>query len=723
MTTSGVTRQSVYERLAGFSQRRRWTALLVWVAILVGVQLAAEAAGTAYRNDFSLPGTESQDATDLLDEHGSPLAGDTMEIVLHDTDGLRRPQVRQRVDAMLPRIAPLPKVAQVESPYRDEEAISREGTIGYATVVLTVKAEEMTRSEVQRIYDAATTAEGGGLRVELGGEAARLLAQEENYLAEGVGVLAALVILVLMFGTIIAASLPVITAIFAVGSAVGIMVLLSHALAIADFTPFVMALVGLGVGIDYALLIFSRYRGELVTGHSPAEAARVALDAAGRTVSLSGSIVIVALLGLYALGIGGLQGMALSVALTVLVTMVASLTLLPALLGLFGHRFQRQVTARAARRESQGRPPAGAAWRRWGATVQRRPLAALLVAVIALGALSLPVLGMRLGFADAGNDPSSTTSRQAYDLLSRGFGPGFNGPLVIVASASASAADGGRGGAERAGQAATRALNRMPDVASATAPIPTRDGKAATVLAFPTSSPQDEATSDLVHRLRDEVLPRLERETGARYLVGGATAAAEDFASVVSGRILLFVGIVVGVSMLLLMTVFRSLLIPLKAALLNLLSIGAALGAMILVFQEGLFGIEEGPVEPWIPVMIFAIIFGLSMDYEIFLVSRIHEEWTRTREHSLAVREGLGHTGSLITAAGAIMIAVFGSFMLSPERVLQEIGFGMAVAIFVDAVIIRCLIVPAAMALMGRAAWWFPQWLGRLLPKVRLERR
>lgn len=712
----GVRRRSVYERLAVFSQRRRWVALVLWVALLGGVQVAAGLAGTGYRNDFSLPGTESQAATDLLDEHGSPLAGDVVEIVLHDADGLRQSGVRRRVEEMLARVARLPKVARVESPYRGQQAISRDGTIGYATVVLTVKAEEMTRSDVDRIFDTARAAEDGGRQVELGGEAARLLGQEEDFLAEGVGVLAALVILVLMFGTILAASLPVLTAVFAVGSAVGIMVVLSHVLTIADFTPFVMALVGLGVGIDYALLIFSRYRGELLAGHGPEEAASVALDSAGRTVSLSGTVVIVALLGLFALGIGGLRGMALSVALTVLVTMVASLTLLPGLLGVFGTRFQRQVTARAARREARGRPGTGARWRRWGTAVQRRPLTALLVAVIALGALSLPVWGMQLGFADAGNDPSNTTSRRAYDLLTRGFGPGFNGPLVVVT-------DGGRDGAEQAGAAATRVLNRTPDVSSATSPIPTRDGRVATVLAFPASSPQAPATSDLVSRLRERVLPDLERSTGARYLVGGATAGAQDFSSVVAGRIVLFVAIVVGVSMLLLMVVFRSVLIPLKAALLNLLSIGAALGAMVLVFQEGLSGIEAGPVEPWLPVMIFAIIFGLSMDYEIFLLSRIHEEWTRARDHSLAVREGLGHTGSLITAAAAIMIAVFGSFMLSPERVLQEMGFGMAVAIFMDAVIIRCLIVPAAMELMGRAAWWLPRWLARLLPRVQLERR
>ncbi|TDC74864.1 MMPL family transporter, partial [Streptomyces hainanensis] len=502
--------------------------------------------------------------------------------------------------------------------------------------------------------------------------------------------------------------------VFAVGSAVGLVVIASHAFTVADYTPYVMLLVGLGVGIDYALLIFARYRTELIAGATPERAASTALDAAGRTVFFAGCTVIVALLGLMALGLGSLQGVALAVALTVLMTVLAALSLLPALLGVFGKRFARQFTARAAKRAARGKATEGRAWRRIADAVQRRPVAVLLVAVAALGALATPALGLRLGFADAGNDPVANTSRQAYDLLAEGFGPGFNGPLVVVV-------DGGTEGAEAAGAAAVETLDGTPGVAGAVGPIPTEDGAVATVIAFPDSAPQDEATADLVTELRDAVLPALAERTGADYLVGGATAAVDDYAATVAARMPLFVGIVVGVSVLLLMMVFRSVLIPLKAALLNLLSIGAALGAMTLVFQEGAFGVEPGPIEAFMPVLIFAIAFGLSMDYEIFLVSRIHEEWVRSGDHRAAVREGLAHTGSVITAAGAIMIVVFGSFMLSADRMLQQMGFGMAVAIFVDAVVIRCLIVPAAMRLMGRRAWWLPAGLDRVLPRVRLE--
>ncbi|MGP3968485.1 MMPL family transporter [Streptomyces sp. 6N223] len=719
-------RPSVFERVAGFAHRHRWTALLLWLAVLVGVQGASMAAGSDWRNDFSMPGTDSQEAADLLEENGSAQAGDTLDIVFDGLDSAgpgTEDRIKDRIEGMLAEVAELPRVAQVVSVYEEpRQRISDGGSgdIGYATVVLTVPSERMTLPEVERIYDAARTAAGDGLDVELGGEAARLLAEEEGGPAEGVGILSALVVLVLMFGTVIAAGLPVIAAVFAVGGSIGFISLASHAFTIADFTPYVMTLVGLGVGIDYALLIFARYRAELVAGHEPERATRAALDAAGRTVFFSGCTVIVALLGLVALGIGALQGMALAVACTVLVTMLASLTLLPALLGVFGRRFARQFTAKAAKRAAKGRPPAGEVWRRWGGLVQRHPLPALVVAVAALLAMAAPALGMRLGFADAGNDPAGTTSREAYDLLSEGFGPGFNGPLVVVANAG----DGnGAGNGQQAAAAASAALNNTPGVAQATGPIPSENDAVATVIAFPETSPQDEATSDLVSELRGEVLPRLSEDTGAEYLVGGATAGLEDFSGTVSERMPLFVAIVVGVSMLLLMAVFRSVLIPLKAAVLNLLSIGAALGAMTLVFGDGMLGVESGPIEAFLPVMIFAIVFGLSMDYEIFLVSRIHEEWTRTRDHAAAVREGLGHTGAVITAAGAIMIMVFGAFMLSDGRMLQQMGFGMAVAIFVDAVVIRCLIVPAAMQLMGRHAWWLPRWLARALPSVRLEKR
>lgn len=706
-------RGSVFARVAGFSFRHRAAALALWLLVLVGVWTLASAVGDDYREDYSLPGTDSQHALELLAEHGSDQGGDTVEIVLHAEDGLAGTEAE--VAGMLAEVAELPRVVAVSSPFDDASALSGDGTVGYATVVLDTPAEQMPKPDTERILETAREVADERLQVELGGDAARVLAEGEGGAAEGMGIMAALVILVFMFGSVIAAGLPVITALFAVGSTLGAIVLASHLFTIADYTVYVMMLVGLGVGIDYALLIFTRYRAELVAGATPERATVRALDAAGRTVFFAGCTVIVALLGLVALGLGSLQGIAFSVALTVLATMLGALTLLPALLGVFGKRFARHFTARAAKRAGSGRPPAGAAWRRLGAAVQRRPLAALTVAVVALLALAAPALDLRLGMADAGNDAPDATSRKAYDLLSEGFGPGFNGPLVVVT-------DGGEQGAEAAAGAAAERLAGVEGIAGVTPPAPTEDGAVATLIAFPASAPQDEATADLVHELRETVLPGLAAETGARYLVGGSTAATQDYSDKVAERMPVFVAIVVGVSVLLLMAVFRSVWIPVKAALLNLLSIGAALGAMTLVFQEGWFGVEPGPIEAYLPVMIFAIVFGLSMDYEIFLVSRMHEEWGRHRDHQVAVREGLAHTGAVISAAGAIMVVVFGAFMLSPERMLQQMGFGMAVAILVDAVVIRCLIVPAAMQLLGRHAWWLPAPLARLLPRVELER-
>ncbi|MGH3240056.1 MAG: MMPL family transporter [Spirillospora sp.] len=704
-----------FARVAGFAHRRRWLVLGLWFAVVAGIWSVASVVGDDYRNDNSLPGTESQQVADLLTEHGFGRAGDTMQIVLSNEAGLADPATKQRVETMLDEVAALPKVDQVRSPYADPSAVAPGGRIGYATAVLDIPAAEMTKADSEIIYEAATKAAGGGLEVELGGQAARLLGTGESGAAEGIGLLAALVILVVMFGTFIAAGLPIITAVFAVGSTLGVIVVASRVFTIADWTPYTMIIVGLGVGIDYALLVFARYRSELVKGTPPERAAVAALDVAGRTVFFAGCTVILALLGLVALGLGSLQGMALSVALTVLATMIASLTLLPALLGVFGKRFARQFTERAAKRKAQGKGDEGAIWRRIGGVVQGRPVAALVVAGLLLSALALPALGTRFGFADAGNDPSDSTSRQAYDTLSQGFGPGFNGPLLLVV-------EGGEGGPAKAGAAVAQALTGVEGVKTTGAPIPAQDGKIATMLVFPTTSPQAEETTELVSELRNDVLPGVSSRTGADVLVGGATAASEDYSAKVADRMPLFMAIVVGLSIVLLMMVFRSVLIPLKAAVLNLLSIGAALGTMKLVFQDGRFGIEPAPIESYLPVMVFAIVFGLSMDYEIFLVSRMREEWLRTGDAAHAVREGLARTGSVITAAGAIMVVVFGSFMLSPERMLQETGFGMAVAVFVDALIIRCLIVPAVMRLLGRHAWWFPQPLARILPEIKVEK-
>jgi putative drug exporter of the RND superfamily len=692
---------SRFERLATWSYRHRWKALAAWVAVLVGVTAAASAVGSDYHNDFSLPGTESQRATDTLQQRAPDQAGDTIQIVAQDRDGLPE----RRVDAMLADVRELPHVAKVSEP-----TVSRDGTIGYATVAFDGQDDNVPTADVKRIIDTAQASGGHGLRVELGGDAVREAQESEGGGAEGAGMLAALVILVFLFGSLLAASLPLVTAIFAVGSTIGLIVLASHVADFADFTPPLMMLVGLGVGIDYALLIFSRYRGELLDGAAPEKAVRTALDTAGRSVFFAGCTVIFALLGLYALGVASLQGVALAVALTVLTTMTASLTLLPALLHVLGGRIERSVRRRAARAK---RPDGERGvrtdavklnpddWRRWSAFVQRRPWPAIAVAVALLLALAAPALDMRLGFADAGSDAPSTTSRQAYDLLAEGFGPGFSGPLVVVS-------EGGDGAALQ------QTLDRTPGIAGTTPP--SGAGHVQTVIAFPDSKPQDEATGDLVTRLRENVLPRLEQRTGATYLVGGSTAAALDFADTVTGRLPLFLAVVVGLSALLLMAVFRSLLIPLKAALLNLLSVGAALGVITLAFGG------SGPIEAFIPVMIFAIVFGLSMDYEVFLVSRMHEEWERTRDAPRAIGHGLATTGRVITAAGAIMVVVFGAFILDPGRMLQQFGLGLAVAILVDAFVIRCLIVPAAMQLLGERAWWLPRWLGRRLPRLAIER-
>ncbi|MYS85013.1 MMPL family transporter [Streptomyces sp. SID5474] len=683
-------------------------ALLVWVAVLISVSGIAMVIGSDYHNDFSLPGTESQHAAESLKRHGATQAGDSVQIVLHDKTPVSAPATRDRVERMLGAVRGLPHVAEVRSPYADAGAVSHDELTAYATVTLDGVGTDVPKDAVREIIDIAQDAETSDatLRVELGGDQIRGAQEGGGGAAEGAGMLGALIVLVFLFGSLVAAAVPLLTAVFAVGSTLGVVVLASHLADIADFTPPVMLLVGLGVGVDYALLIFSRYRAELLRGADAEQATRRALDTAGRTVFFAACTVIIALLGLVTLGLGSLRGVALAVALTVLTTMLASLTLLPALLGLFGKRIKRNVERRAAK----AKVAEGTRWRAWAAWVQRRPWIALIVPVVALVGLSAPAVDMRLGFADAGNDAATKTSRQAYDLLADGFGPGFNGPLFVVV-------EGDGGAAER-----TRAtLEGTPGIAAVSPILPSGDPSVSTVIAYPKSAPQDEETTRLVEHLREDVMPAVERGTGATVLVGGGTAAVEDFAAKVADRLPLFVAIVVGLSFVLLLLVFRSILVPLKAALLNLLSIGAAMGVITLVFQHGMFGVQEGPIEAFIPVMIFAIVFGLSMDYEVFLLARIHEEWQRTRDAALAVREGPASTGRVITAAAAIMIVVFGAFVLSEDRMLQQFGLGLAVAILLDAVVIRCLIVPAVMRLLGRKAWWLPNPLDRALPKIALE--
>jgi RND superfamily putative drug exporter len=689
-------------RIAGWAQRHAGAAVALWVLALVAVTAASMLVGNAYENDNSLPGTDSQRVTEVLDRHQPRGTADELQIVL--AGDLNESATKARVETMLGKVRGLPHVADVADPYAGQGTLAEDGRTAYSTV--TLDGTGIDPEAVRTIIAEAQNAAQQGLQVELGGDIVREAAESAGGAAEGAGILAALVILVFLFGSLLAATLPLLTAVFAVGSTLGLLVLASHLFTVPDYTAPVMMLVGLGVGIDYALLIFSRYRSELRRGVERQRAAEIALDTAGRSVLFAGCTVVIALLGLLALGLGALQGMALGVTLTVLVTMLAAVTLLPALLTLFGKRIERSVLKHAAK----ARRTPGDGWRKLAGLVQRRPWAPLLLGVTALVVLCLPALDLRLGFADAGTDDPAKTTRKAYDLLAQGFGPGVSGPLIVVT-------EGDRAAAETL----NRRLATEPGIAAVTPPQLSPDGAISTMLVFPTSAPQDEATNRLVGTLRESTLPSVAAETKATYLVGGSTAAAVDFADAVSSRLPIFVLVVVGLSALLLLVVFRSVLIPLKAAVLNLLSIGAALGVITLVFQEGWFGAQPGPIEAFVPVMIFAIVFGLSMDYEVFLISRIHEEWRRSGDPVQAVREGLANTGSVITAAAAIMIVVFGAFLLSPDRMLQQFGLGLATAVLVDALLIRCVVVPSVLRLFGRHVWWLPRRLDRILPTIALE--
>ncbi|MDQ4111951.1 MAG: MMPL family transporter [Actinomycetota bacterium] len=692
MTTQTITRPSPLRRLASFSQRHHWTALLLWVVVLVGVTAAAQSIGDDYRNSFDIPGTQSQEMAGLQAKHGGS-TGDEVRAVIHDERGWNTDQ--QAVDQLVADLAEVPHVESVEAADPQRGSVSEDGTTALVTVVMDAEAGELPVSAYEPFLELADEASTDDLQVEMAGDSMREVNEGEGGSSEGMGMLAALVIMLFMFGSFLAASLPLITAIFAVGTTFGVVTLLSHVTTIPDYTAPMLMIVGLGVGIDYALLVFSRYRSELLGGASREDAAATAIDTAGRSVLFAGVSVILALCGLYVLQLTSIQGVVLGVALTVLMTMIAAVTLLPSLLTLFGKRLEKSVRKHAAR----SRREPGQRWRAWASGVQRHPWAALVVSLVALGALATPVLSLQLGFADAGNDDASSTTRKAYDLVSEKFGPGANGPLIVMTE-----------GSQEEAAAAYEKVQGYAGVAAVTPPQPSADGAVFTSIAFPETGPQDAETTELVKDLREDL--------GDNVLVGGSTAALIDYSDAVGEKLPLFIGLVVGLSALLLMCVFRSVAVAIKAAILNLLSIGASMGAMTYVFQEGLLGVEPGPIEAFLPVMTFAIVFGLSMDYEVFLISRMREEWLRSGDAQEAVREGLAHTGGVITAAAAIMVVVFGAFWFSPDRMLQEMGFVMAVAVLLDAVVVRCLVVPAVMRLLGAGAWWLPRWLDRLLPRL-----
>jgi RND superfamily putative drug exporter len=689
-------------RLARFCVRRRRAVVLGWIlALVVGVaglsQLAADPA-----EDYATPGAESTRASDLVERHMGGRGADGITVVWQDGRGAEGAAARARVDPVVERIAGLPGVGTPGEP-----RVSRDGTIATVEIGLTQKAWDVPASSAKRAIELAEEADGGGTRIELGGGV--IANAEEGGSPEVASILVAAVILLVAFGSVVAAGLPILVALIGLGLAVSIVGVVQHVVDVPEWAPAVYSLIGIGVGIDYALLIVSRFRASLAEGRGVPEAVEESVSTAGRSVLVAGGTVVIALLGLLLMRVSYMNGVAVSASIAVLVVLLASVTFVPALLAMLGHRVSRLRIPFVGRAGREGHSPWAA---RWARGVQRRPRSAAIAGAVVLVLLTLPVLDLRFGFPDAGNDPVASTTRQAYDLTTKGFGAGTNGPLLLVAEG----ADEGRSAA------LARAVRADPDVAAVTPARASQDGAISVTTVFPKAAPQDEATTELVHRLRDEVLPGVPGG-GERVLVGGVTASVIDQSDVLGERLPLFIGGVVVLALLLLLVAFRAPFVAVKAGIMNLLSVGAAYGVVSAFAQGGtlggLLGIETNtPVPPFIPVIMFAILFGLSMDYEVFLVSRIREEFRRHGDTERAVTDGLAATARVITAAGAIMVAVFLSFALAPEAFLKLMGVGMATAIFVDATIVRMVLVPALMQLLGRWNWWIPDWLDRLLPDL-----
>jgi putative drug exporter of the RND superfamily len=731
-------------KLARWSTSHRKYVVIGWIALLIVVNVFAQSAGTTYSNNFTLPNSDAQRAADLLQSSFPAQAGDRDTIVYTVHSGtVLDPAVKEHISAMFAQVAKLPHVSAVISPYAGASAgrsISADGKIAFATVVFDEKANLLPKSAPEAVVKTARAAAQPGLEVELGGQAIEMTEQAGFGVSTAVGLLAAIVVLLLTFGSLTAMGLPIVTALFGLGTGLGLIALFTHVVDTPNFSSELAAMIGLGVGIDYALFILTRFREAYRTPGATFENAREsvvrAMDTAGRAVLFAGTTVVIALLGMMLLGVDFLYGVAISASIGVLLVMLASLTLLPALLTMTGTRVAklgRRARAREARTGQKQTAQAGDGWLRWSAFVQRRPWTIAIVSTLVMLLIAAPAIALRLGSSDASNDPAGQTTHRAYELLAEGFGEGFNGPLLIAAKLPHPSHEAAKQGIDEpespAGKAALEKLHAAiaatPGVVSVAPAKVNPAGDVATITVYPHSSPQAYATTQLVSRLRDDVLPPVEQSTGAKVYVGGVTAGGVDFASVLGEKLPLFIGVVVLLSALLLMIVFRSLVIPLQAAVMNLLSISAALGVIVVIFQwgwfDGLMGVQPGPIESFIPVMLFAIVFGLSMDYEVFLISRMHERWTQTREHSRSVAEGLALTGRVVTAAAAIMVCVFLSFMLGEDRIIKEFGLSLASAVFLDALVVRCLLLPAVLHLVGERTWRIPAWLDRVLPRINIE--
>jgi RND superfamily putative drug exporter len=709
------------ERLAHWTYKHRWKTLITWIMALVAFLYMGSALKGPYGKSFTLPGTESQQVQDILKSRIPSRAGGTAEIVFKADAGVNNPAVKAKMEALFKQVAVLPGIKEVATPYSPAGArqTSRDGKIAFADFHFSQQAVDVPKAEANQVISLGDAVKFPGLHIEYSGDVIFVSQQQQPGGAEAIGLLAAILILFFTFGSLLAMGLPLMSAIFGIAIGLSLVLLFANFISVPEFTPQIAAMIGIGVGIDYALFMVTRYRQGLQEGLDPESAVARAMTTSGRAIVFAGTVVVISLLGILLMGFKFIQGLAVGGAAAVFVTMLASITLLPAMLGFVGHNIDKfHVPAFLHRKQAADK---AGFWYRWSRFIQRSPWVAGLAGLAILVALALPLFKMRLGTSDAGNDPTSLTTRRSYDLLSEGFGPGYNGQLYLAALVH--------------GSADVAALNRLdatlrttPGVAFASPVVVTPSGDAALIQVYPTTTPQDAATSQLVKDLRARIIPDALRGTGVRVYVGGFNAIFVDFAEKIAQRLPVLIIVVIALSFLLLMIVFRSILVPVKAAIMNLLSIGAAYGVIVAVFQFGwgrqIFGVgKTGPIESWIPMMMFTILFGLSMDYEIFLLSRIREEYLQTHDNALSVANGVAQTGRVITAAAAIMIVVFGTFVLGfGARVVKEIGLGLAVAVLVDATLVRMVLVPATMELLGDANWWLPRWLDKAIPSFSIER-
>jgi putative drug exporter of the RND superfamily len=712
-------------RLAGACYDRRRTVLVLWILAIIGVTVLAQTEGTHFENKFTAGNTPSQQATNILQATFPSKSGDSADIVFHTTSPITTAANEAAIAKVVASVEPLPWVQSVTSPFSaagaHQIAQPTRGNIAFAQVQFTTDTADIPVPAIKTVIRTAQAAAHNGFQVELGGAPISAAATAAPGPSEGIGITAAILIMLLAFGSVVAMGLPIITALAGLGIGVALLELLTHVLTVPNFSPEMAAMIGIGVGIDYALFIVTRYRQGIFEGRDPRHAVVTSLMTSGRSVLFAGSTVVISLFGLFLIGQAYMIGLATACIAAVLMVLIAALTLLPAMLGFAGNAIDKLHLPRLL--QTGGPPPPDGFWYRWSRLVQRRAWVTGALAVLVLVVLALPLFSMRLAFTDAGNDPTNLTTRQAYDLLAQGFGPGFNGPLVIAAAMN--------GPADNPTvdhlQQAIVASARHDGIAFVTPPEFNRGHTGAVIIAYPTTSPQSSQTEALVQTLRNEVIPPVVRGTAVDAQVGGQTAASIDAANFLGHRLFVVIGAVLILSFLLLMVVFRSLVLPLKAVIMNLFSVGAAYGVMVAVFQWGwagrIIGIgETGPIDPWIPVALFVILFGLSMDYEVFLLSRIREEWLRTKDNSLAVADGLAVTGRIITAAAAIMFCVFASFVIKdPLHILKVFGLGLATAVLVDATIVRMMLVPSIMEILGPVNWWMPAWMDRSIPTIGAE--